>query len=210
MQTVLIADDHEIVRYAVRMIIEALPGSFEIFEAATCVEATTILAGQKIQFAILDMALADGNIFASDQQISNYCRKTNILVYSMNAEHLYANRLLQKGIRGFVSKQSTVTELKAAITSLFRGDIYLSPSFKESLYKPGNADRLDNPIDSLSDRELQVAEYIILGMGSKEIAWKMNLDITTVSTYRRRAFEKLDVQNVIQLKDKFQLYRVHK
>jgi two-component system, NarL family, invasion response regulator UvrY len=209
MQTVLIADDHEIVRHAVRMIIEALPGNFEFYEAGTCVEVTEILSKQKIQFAILDMALSDGDIFASDQQISNYCRKINILVYSMNAEKLYANRLLQMGVRGFVSKRSSVSELKIAISNLLDGEIYLSPSFKETLWNQGKAGRPNNPIETLSDREIQVAEYIIQGMGSKEISWKLSLDITTISTYRRRVFEKLDVQNVIQLKEKFHLYKIH-
>ena len=206
MPTILIADDHEIVRHAVRMIIESLPGDFEFIEASTCVDAWAALSEQKVEFAILDMALTDGNIFASDQEITNYCEETKILVYSMNAEHLYANRLLQKGVRGFVSKQSSINELKIAISDLLRGEIYLSAAFKESLWKTS---QVKNPIDLLSDRELQVAEYAILGLGSKEIAWKMNIDITTVSTYRRRALEKLKVKNVIQLKEKFQLYRIH-
>jgi two-component system invasion response regulator UvrY len=78
---------------------------------------------------------------------------------------------------------------------------------KENLVRPGKGNNLQNPIDTLSDRELEVIEYVMTGMGPKEIARKIQLDTTTVSTYRRRAFEKLDVQNLIELKEKFLLYK---
>lgn len=209
METILIADDHEIVRQAVRMMVDTLQGHYKILEAATCSEAITILSEQKVSFAILDMSYADGNIFSSDQQLSDYCKKTAILIYSMNDERIYGKRLLQKGVRGFVSKQASVHELKVAIDNLLKGEVYLSPWLKESFCMPEKTSQAKHPIEALSDRELEVAEYIMTGMGTKEIAWKMNLDITTISTYRRRAFEKLDVQNVIQLKDKFLFYKAH-
>ncbi|HEY6900510.1 MAG TPA: helix-turn-helix transcriptional regulator, partial [Puia sp.] len=76
------------------------------------------------------------------------------------------------------------------------------------LFGPSGSDKIGNPIEALSDRELAVVEYTTSGMGTKEIAHKMNLDITTISTYRRRAFKKLKVQNLFELKDKFMLYKV--
>jgi two-component system invasion response regulator UvrY len=208
METILIADDHQIVRRGVRMIIESLPQKYHITEAATCREVIQLLGKQPIQYAVLDMSLADGNIFSAFQPDMDHIRKTNILVYSMNAEKIYARRLMQKGVRGFVSKQAPIEELEMAIHSLLKGEIYLSPRIKEDLFSPIKSGPSENPIDSLSDRELEVMEYVAMGMGSKEIAGKMNLDITTVSTYRRRAFEKLDVQNMIELKEKFLLYKM--
>jgi two-component system invasion response regulator UvrY len=208
METILIADDHQIVRRGVRMIIESLPRKYHIIEAATCTEVLHALSGQQIQYAVLDMSLADGNIFAAIQENTHYSRHTHILVYSMNAEKIYARRLMQKGVRGFVSKLAPIEELENAIDSLLKGDIYLSPHLKKDLFGSLKSAPLDNPIDALSDRELEVVEYVLMGMGTKEIAGKMNLDITTISTYRRRAFEKLNVQNMIELKDKFALYKM--
>jgi DNA-binding NarL/FixJ family response regulator len=208
MKTILIADDHEIVRRGVKMIIESLPEKYHFIEAATCSEVLQVVTSKQVDYAILDMFLADGNMFPVIHQITDISHKTSILIYSMSAEKVYARRLMQKGVRGFVSKQASIGELENAIRSFLKGDIYLSPEVKDILLKPVREGIPDNPIDLLSDRELEVVEYTVLGMGSKEIAQKMNLDITTISTYRRRALEKLDVQNMVELKDKFQLYKM--
>lgn len=205
METILIADDHEIVRRGIKMIIEGLPGKYEFIEAGSCAEVMQVLSVRRVGYAILDMILSDGNVFSTTQQLTAYTDQTRILVYSMNSEKIYAKRLLQKGIRGFVCKQSNIDELENGIRSLLKGDIYISPHLKEALFTKASP---ENPIDALSDRELEVVEYVAMGMGAKEIARKMNLDITTISTYRRRAFEKLDVQNTIELKDKFLLYKM--
>jgi two-component system, NarL family, invasion response regulator UvrY len=208
METILIADDHEIVRRGTRTIIESFPQKYSFVEAATCDEVMHVLSVQPVQYAILDMFMEDGNVFTSIQQIPDYFHQTNILVYSMNAEKIYARRLIQQGARGFVCKQASIEELESAIRSLLNGEIYLSKTLKQALFNSAQKDEAKNPIDLLSDRELEVVEYIAIGLGAKEIATKLNLDITTVSTYRRRAFEKLDVQNMIDLKDKFLLYKM--
>ena len=207
METILIADDHEIVRRGVRMIIENFPQKYNFVEASSCEAVMNVLASQQVHYAVLDMNLTDGNLFAAFQQITEHNPQISILVYSMNAERIYARRLIEKGARGFLSKQASIAELEIAIRNVLQGEIYLSPDLKKVLFRTGKTALLENPIDLLSDRELEVAEYVAVGMGSKEIAHKMNLDITTVSTYRRRAFEKLDVQNMIELKDKFLLYK---
>jgi two-component system invasion response regulator UvrY len=208
METILIADDHEIVRRGTKMIIESFPQKYNFIEAATSAEVMRVLSSQPVDYAILDMVLEDGNVFASIQQMPEYCRQTKVLVYSMNAEKIYARRLIQKGVRGFVAKKASIEELTIAIRTLLNGEIYLSPDLKKTLFNSAKDDFPGNPIDLLSDRELEVVEYVTMGMGAKEIANKMNLDITTISTYRRRAFEKLDVDNMIELKDKFLLYKM--
>ncbi|HYE54994.1 MAG TPA: response regulator transcription factor, partial [Chitinophagaceae bacterium] len=166
-----------------------------------------VTSGQ-VHYAILDMFMPDGNMFPVIQQVRDISPHTSILIYSMSAEKVYARRLLQNGVRGFVSKQASIGELENALRGFLKGDIYLSAEVKDILLKPVREGLPDNPIDLLSDRELEVVEYIVMGLGSKEIAQKMNLDITTVSTYRRRALEKLEVENVVELKDKFLLYKM--
>lgn len=207
MENVLIADDHEIVRRGIRMIIESFPQKYQFIEATSCEEVTKVLSRERIHYAIIDMVLSDGNILSIIQHIEACAPQTNILVYSMNAEKIYARRFIQKGVRGFLNKQTSIGELEKAILTIFKGEIYLSEDLKATLLNNLQANPSQNPIDSLSDRELEVVEYIAIGMGSKEVAQKMHLDITTVSTYRRRAFEKLDVQNVIELKEKLFLYK---
>lgn len=208
METILIADDHEIVRRGIRTIAESFSQKYNFIEVSNCAEVMEALAGRQIHHAVLDMLLIDGNLFSSIERITEYSKSTNILVYSMNAEKIYARRLIQKGVRGFVSKQASIAELEAAIRSLLNGEVYISESLREILASQDKTDCIDNPIDLLSDRELEVVEYLSVGMGAKEIAGKIDLDITTISTYRRRAFEKLGVQNIIELKDKFLFYKM--
>lgn len=208
MNTILIADDHELVRWGIRMKIEDFLRGKEctFLETSSCKETMQLLADRPVHFAVLDLSLADGNLFSGIDQIRISFPQTAILIYSMNSERIYAPRLMQKGVRGFISKQSSLEELGDALNCLLTGKVYVSQELKDQLFRP-QASRSDNPIDTLSDRELEVMEYMITGMGAKEIAGKMNLDITTISTYRRRAFEKLNVQNAIELKEKFLLYK---
>lgn len=207
METVLIADDHQIVRRGIRMMIENFPHKYQIIEASSCAEVAKILSEVHVHYAILDMILADGNLLSIIHQIETCSAQTSILVYSMNEERIYARRLIEKGVRGFLCKQTSIDELEKAIRSILKGEVYLTGELQESLINKSRTNSTPHPIDHLSDRELQVVEYLVTGMGTKEISVKMGLDITTVGTYRRRAFDKLDVQNSLELKEKFLLYK---
>lgn len=208
MKTILIADDHEIIRRGIRMIVETLSQQYHFIEAASCADVIKALSSQKIHYSILDMTLSDGNVFSDTTLLQAYGGTTDILVYSMNAERIYAKRLLQKGVKGFVCKKAGIEDLEKAIRSLLAGETYISPVLKKALVGASKSDGFENPIDALSDRELAVVEYTTSGLGTKEIANKLNLDITTISTYRKRALKKLNVQNMFELKDKFMLYKI--
>jgi DNA-binding NarL/FixJ family response regulator len=208
MKTLLIADDHEIVRQGIKMmIVKKFNEEYSFLEASTCKEIERLLKSQQVHYIILDMFLTDGNAFAIVDKITEQYPETAILIYTMNAEKIYARRLMQKGVRGFVSKQASVAELEQAIKSFLNGETYLCPTLKEdvSAKDPANADL--NPIDLLSDRELEMVEYLVMGLNAKEIANKMNVVMATVSTYKNRAFEKFGVESNAELKDKFLLYK---
>jgi two-component system invasion response regulator UvrY len=164
------------------------------------------LCDRPVHYTILEILLADGNIFHT-QKISEFFQQTGILVYSMSPENIYARRLLQKGIRGYLSKQCDIEELEKAIGHLLRGEIYLSPWVKNALPMDPTS-QPENPLDLLSRRELQVAEYLVAGLDVKVIARRMNLNHTTIGTYRKRTFRKLDVQNISELQDVLLLYKM--
>lgn len=208
MKKIIVADDHEIVRYGARVILENISSEFEIIEASTCKEVLQIIDRQEIDFGIFDIQLVDGNMFSIISQIIEQYPNISILVYSMNAEKIYAKRLLKKGIKAFVCKQESIGELEKAIKCLLNGEVYLSSAFKENVTGNAELNLEDNPFDLLSDRELEVAEYSCEGLRAKEIARRMDLDITTVSTFRRRAYKKLNVENAIELKEIMALYRL--
>lgn len=204
----MIADDHAIVRRGIRLILDNLPQKYHYIEATTCAEVHKALYSHQVKYAVLDMYLTDGNVFANIEQDPACYRNIRILAYSMNAERIYGPRLIKKGVRGFINKQASIEELETALRALMKGEVYLSDKLKEILLQATINGYTKSPIDFLSDRELEVVEYVAAGIGSKAIAHQMNIDITTVSTYRRRAFEKLDVQNAIELKEKFLAYKM--
>jgi two-component system invasion response regulator UvrY len=208
MKTLFIADDHEIVRQGIKMMIEKkINEEYNFLEASTCKEIERLLKSQEVHYIILDMFLTDGNAFAIVDKITEQYPETAILIYTMNAEKIYARRLMQKGVRGFVSKQASVAELEQAIRSFLNGETYLCPTLKEDVSEKDLTDADINPIDLLSDRELEMVEYLVMGLGAKEISNKMNVVMATVSTYKNRAFEKFGVTTNAELKDKFLLYK---
>lgn len=204
---ILIADDHAIIRHGIRIILEKHRKNAAFIEAATCAEVRKAFDTQQISYAILDLSYADGNLFSIIEEIEQFSAHTEILIYSMNSERIYARRLMEKGAKGYVSKQADIKELEIAIETLLRGEIYLSAALREMLFSTIRSKVSGNPFDQLSNRELKVVEFLAEGMGTKEIAGQMNLDITTISTYRRRAFEKLVVENIIELREKLTIYR---
>jgi two-component system, NarL family, invasion response regulator UvrY len=207
MKTILIADDHEIVRHGIKMMIKSFDETCTFYEASTCVETEKLLKTQQIQYIVLDLFLTDGNAFPIVDSIAEQYPDAGILIYTMNAEKVYAKRLMQKGVRGFVSKQASVAELEQAIKDFLNDKKHIYSTLMKELFKEGLSNVEPNPIDLLSDRELEVVEYLIMGLGAKEISNKMNVGISTISRFRQRALEKFGVENNVELKDKFLLYR---
>jgi two-component system invasion response regulator UvrY len=203
MKTILIADDHEIIRMGVRMLIESFPEKYNFIEAATCVEIMQAFTDEQVHYAVLDVFLADGDLFSEIREISKHCQQTNILVYSMVPEKIYAKRFLKRGISGYVSKHATMKELENAILCCLQGQIYLSKAMREDLMRPKQEGISGNPFDLLSDAELQVVKYVAMGIDTKEIALKMKLKIATVNTYQRLAFKKLNVTDRVELEKRF-------
>lgn len=207
MKTILIADDHEIVCHGIKLMIKSINNHYNFLEASTCTQIEKLLKIQPIHYIVLDLFLADGNAFTIVDIIAEQYPETGILIYTMNAETVYAKRLMQKGIRGFVSKQASVAELEDAIKDFLNDEKYIYSTLMKELAKQDMANAEINPIDVLSDRELEVVEYLAMGYGAKEISNKMNVGISTVSTFRKRALEKFNVENNTELKDKFLLYK---
>lgn len=210
MQTILIADDHEIVRHGIKVMIKSFNREYNFLEASTCKEIEKLLKSQSIDYIVLDLFLTDGNAFPIVDSIVEEYPEAGILIYTMNAEKVYAKRLMQKGVRGFLSKQASVAELEQAIKDFLNDEGYIYSTLMKQLFRQDlEGDEL-NPIDLLSDRELEVVEYLVMGLGTKDIANKMNVVISSISRFRQRALEKFGVENNAELKDKFLLYREQK
>lgn len=207
MKNLLVADNLEIVRSGVKLLLRPLLKDAQLVEARNCAEILTRIRADRPIFAIMDIYYKDGSIFTLIPTILQLSPYTSILIYTEIPERVYAKRLLQMGVKGYVSKRSSMETLEEAMGKLLKGEMYVSAELQKYFFSNFKTAGQDNPLDLLSDRELQVIEYLSGGMGSKEISKLLSLDITTVSTYRRRACEKLNVTNMIELRDKFILYK---
>lgn len=157
---------------------------------------------------ILDVNMPGGNSTDMIDAIRLRQPKIKILIFSAYNEEIYGLRFLQKGADGYVNKLNGVNEIKSAIHSVLNGKVYASSLLKEKLYdtaikgKPSE----ENPLKVLSNREMEVASLVIQGLNTFAIANTLHIKASTVSTYKLRIFEKLGVQSVVELIDKFRLY----
>ena len=122
-----------------------------------------------------------------------------ILMFSMNDEEVYARRYLKMGVMGYIKKDEHVDEIKKAITTVLNNKKYISMGLSQLLIEDMHSKHPENPFDSLSLREFEIAGHLIRGESVAEICQKLKLHPSTVGTHKSRIFEKLKCSNIIDL-----------
>lgn len=199
---VLLVDDHAIIRRGLRHIIAQRFPKAVIVEASTCREILPAIARSNADLVLLDLQLSDGNAIDEIRTISGSYPQTRILVYSMTSESVFAPQALARGAAGFLSKAANEAEFAHALDHVLSGETYISPDLQGSV-RTRRRERLPgsspDPFEELSERELRVMTELLSGAGVKEIAGRLDLQPTTVATYKARLFDKLGVSNVLDL-----------
>ncbi len=195
----LIADDHSIVRKGLKMIISEIPGVESIDEASNGFEVFEKLERNKFDLLLLDLSMPGKSGLDVLKEVKNIYPDLKVLVLSIHPENQYAKRVLRAGASGFIPKHADPEELKSAILKVIRGKKYISNHFAELL-----ADEISKPEtgerhQTLSDREFQVFKLLAKGYTNKEISGMLFLSDKTVSTYKSRIFEKLNINNNAEL-----------
>jgi two-component system invasion response regulator UvrY len=205
---ILIADDHSIVRYGAALVVKELLPAGTIREARNFDELLKLIDTQAFDLLILDINIPGGNYLQMIDVIRLRQPGIKILVFSGYDEQLYALRYLQAGADGYVVKQAPEGELKTAIQTILNNDKYISPAIKQHLINGLSTPKAGsgNPLNNLSNREMEVMQQLIKGATIAEIGHTLSLQISTVSTYKSRIFEKMEVNNVVALVEKVKLY----
>jgi DNA-binding NarL/FixJ family response regulator len=199
---VLIVDDHPIVRQGLRRMIEPEPDLVVCGEVQTEREARTAIRALSPDVVIVDISLAQGDGLELVRDVHAQQPELPMLVLSMHDELIYAERLLAAGASGYIMKQAASDQLLIALRQVLAGGTYLSESLA------GNLGRSDaaaagggsgDPIDRLSNRELQVLSLIGRGMSSREAAEALGLSVKTVETHRQSLKRKLNLATNAQL-----------
>lgn len=193
-RTVLIVDDHPIVRHGMAQLINNDLGLRVCGEADSAPGALDAMRRLKPDLALLDISLQGTNGIELIKLMRAEQPKIAILMLSMHDESLYALRALRAGARGYVMKGEAMDHVLTAIRKVLAGDIYVSPRFSERLvFKAIQSleGGMGSPVDKLSDRELEVLQLLGKGFGTREIANELHLSIKTIETHRAHIKEKL-------------------
>lgn len=203
--TVLIADDHEIIRRGLKSLITDFWTGVDLIEAST-MEQALVETEKGPNLIIIDVNLPGGNNLRVIDQIKIVQPNAKILVFSSQNENLYAVPYLKAGASGYLSKNADESEIITAITTILAGSRYSSRNVKENMFNSILGNDTDNPFTKLSGRELEVAELLTKGIGVLEISNQLNLQMGTVSTYKLRLFQKLKIKSIIELAEKMSIY----
>src|SRR5690606_717722 len=182
----------------------------KVDQASNFSEACQILREKPYQLLILDINMPGGNNIKMIEELLTIQPDLRVLVFSSYEENIYALRYIQAGAAGYISKNSSKDELRDAITIVLDKGKYMSPEIHQLYYETltvGRASKLGaNPLNKLSNREMDVAKHLIKGMNIGDVSKAMNLKSSTVSTYKTRIFEKLQIDN---LPDLIEIFRLH-
>lgn len=195
----LIVDDHFVVRHGTSLILNQAYKKAQIDQVENISDAINKIKITSYAIILLDISFPKGNVQQLLDQVKVYCPKTKILMFSGLDEEVYALPYLELGADGYLHKLSSEDEIVLAVNAVLKGGKFLSESIKSKIVKIALGQSVNNPLDLLSGREIEVARLLAEGMGNQEICNRLNLQKSTVSTYKNRIFEKLDVNNVVEL-----------
>jgi two-component system invasion response regulator UvrY len=199
MKKFLIADDHAIIRYALKnILVESYPGA--VVEEAENAETLLMKVMQEPwDVVITDISMPGKSGLEILQEIRRLYPRMPVLVLSMHPEQLYAVRVMKAGGSGYLRKDMAMQELVTAVERVLSGKKYITESVAEKLAFSVGDDTNANPHEGLSDREFEIAKLLASGMSLTEIADKLSLSITTISTYRSRVMKKMNLSSNAEL-----------
>lgn len=203
MYTILLFDDHQIVRDGLRALLEA-SGEFQVVgEAETGGQAVAAAARTRPHLVVMDLSLPGMDGIEATVELLRESPQSKVVILSMYDDEASVVQAMRSGARGFVIKKASHADLLAALRTVARGGTYLSPEVSDKFLecvRKGDFRRRNSPVlSALTPRELQVMRLIAEGKTSKEIAAVLDLSLETVRGYRKALMRKLSVNNVAGL-----------
>lgn len=198
---IVIVDDHPSVRRGIADLI-AREADLEVCgEAGDTTEALRVVKAVSPHLVLIDLSLQGGHGIELIEQIKALGGEARMLVVSMHDEALFAERVLRAGAMGYINKQEPAEKLLEAMRQVLGGQIYLSHAMAARLLHSvvGGQPLEQDPIQGLSNRELEVFEMIGEGMATKEIARRLDLSSKTIESHREKIKAKLNVSNSAEL-----------
>lgn len=199
---IYIVDDHPLMRKGLVMTIEKEMGFEVCGQAESAEEGLNEIIKLKPDAAVFDISLPGMNGIELIKNVLHQMPDLKILVVSRHDEELYAERALRAGAKGYLMKLEAGETLVTALRQILNGGIYLSEKIGSKMIMKmasGNASKSDNPLDLLSDRELEVFELTGKGLSTKDIGSKLHISVKTVESHRANIKDKLQLETANEL-----------
>ncbi len=197
--SILLADDHAVLRAGLRLLLDAQPDINVVGEAGDGREALALAGQLQPDLILLDLTMPGLSGMEALPALRQAAPAARILILTMHDDESYLRQALRQGAAGYVLKRAVDAELISAVRAVRRGEIYVHPSLTRSLLEdllpdsPANAP--GDPWAALSEREREVLTLVARGHTSAEIADRLSLSVKTVETYRARGMEKLGLRS---------------
>lgn len=196
--SILLVDDHAVVRDGIRLMLSTVQGLEVKGEAANSQEALRLMLEHDYDVAIIDIGLPDKNGLELLKRIMHEKSHMAVLIFSMYAEEIYGIRALKLGASGFLSKNSDVATVVRAVVKVAAGGKFVSPEISDKLVNAFRGEKMSQQ-DTLTNRELEVLRMLAIGEPLIAIANALHLSANTITTYRTRILEKTGMKNNVQL-----------
>ena len=192
--TVLLVDDHTLVRRGFRRILEDESSILVVGEASNGADAVQLAQNLRPSVVLMDCALPGINGLLATEQIGQSCPETSVLMLSMHSEETWVRRAMNAGARGYILKSAMCLDLSSAIKRVVAGELVIDSQASEAW--PTN---LTSASGRLTRRELEILRWIVDGQSNKEIATHLNVSVNTVATHRANIMNTLGFHKTAQL-----------
>jgi DNA-binding NarL/FixJ family response regulator len=199
MINVFLVDDEQLVREALRLLIKDIPGIKVVGEAATGEAALAAIREKKPHVILLDINLPDVSGLHISRKLLQQQPQIKIIILTAAPNDIFSHRLLEAGVHGYFTKDTSRDELMNAIKSVYGGERIIGQKIANELAIAHTTKKTQSIFDELSNREMEVMLMMLRGMPTQTIAEKLFLSPKTVSTYRIHIFDKLKVKNDVEL-----------
>lgn len=199
---VVLVEDHPMFREQLTHLINKQPDMTVCAEANNAIDGLAAINRHRPSLAIIDITLKDSSGLELLKDLRAQDIAVPVLMLSMHAESLYAERALRAGANGYITKEEASAKVMTAIRQVIDGEIYLDPRFMKRVVSQILVNPSSNgaaPLERLTDRELAVFELIGEGRTTREISLRLRVSVATIETYRARIKEKLGLENAGQL-----------
>jgi DNA-binding NarL/FixJ family response regulator len=200
--TLVLADDHHVVRQALRTLLESEPGFVVVGEASDGLRVADLVARLEPDVLLVDLMMPGLNGMEVTRQVRKRCANTRVVLLSMHMNEAHVLEALRSGVHGYVRKDATASDLIGAIHAVMAGQLYMSPPFSDQAidaYRQRAEESAVDPYERLTAREREVLHLAAEGLGNTEMAARLGISPRTAETHRARVMQKLGLRRLADL-----------